>query len=137
VVNAFGDVRDPATGKLIAGARRSESAMQLADTALEMKHGRRGGFHKENTTLVVVATNARLEKAQAIKLAQLAQNGVAHAVSPAHTMFDGDLVVALSLGAAEADVNALGVAAAEAAAEAIVRAVRLAPTLGGVPGLAG
>jgi len=134
-VNAFGDVRDPETGKLIAGARRSERTRELADTAAELKRGRRGGFRHENTTLVVVATNARLTKVQATKLAQLAQNGLARAVSPAHTMFDGDLVVALSLGKEQADVNALGVAAAEATAQAIVRAVRLAPSLGGLPGL--
>jgi L-aminopeptidase/D-esterase-like protein len=134
-VNAFGDVRDPETGKLIAGARSSERTRELADTAAELKRGRRGGFRHENTTLVVVATNARLTKVQATKLAQLAQNGLARAVSPAHTMFDGDLVVALSLGKEQADVNALGVAAAEATAQAIVRAVRLAPGLGGLPGL--
>jgi L-aminopeptidase/D-esterase-like protein len=102
-----------------------------------MKRGRRGGFRRQNTTLVVVATNAKLDKVQATKLAQLAQNGLARVVSPAHTMFDGDLVIALSLGDAAADVNALGVAAADSTAQAIARAVRLAPTLGGVPGLAG
>jgi L-aminopeptidase/D-esterase-like protein len=134
-VNAFGDVRDPESGKLIAGARRAEHSKELADTAAELKRGRRGGFRRENTTLVVAATNARLSKVEATKLAQLAQNGLARAVSPAHTMFDGDLVVALSIGKEKADVNALGVAAAEAVAQAIVRAVRLAPSLGGLPGL--
>lgn len=137
VVNAFGDVRDPETGKLVAGARRSADDMDLADTALEMKRGRRGGFRTENTTLAVVATNARLSKVGAAKLAQLAQNGLARSISPSHTMFDGDLVIALSLGTEPADVNALGVAASEAASQAILRAVRLAPSLGGLPGLAG
>lgn len=137
VVNAFGDVRDPESGKLVAGARRAANSMELADTVAEMKRGRRGGFRKENTTLVVVATNARLTKVEATKVAQLAQNGLARTVSPAHTMFDGDLVVAMSLGAEQADVNALGVAAAEATSQAILRAVRAAPSLGGVPGLGG
>ncbi len=86
---------------------------------------------------MVTATNARLSKIEATKLAQLAQNGLARAVSPAHTMFDGDLVVALSIGKEKADVSALGVAAAEAVAQAILRAVRLAPSLGGLPGLPG
>jgi L-aminopeptidase/D-esterase-like protein len=109
--------------------------MELADTARHLRRGFRGGFSRENTTLAVVATNARLSKVQATKLAQLAQNGLARAISPAHTMFDGDLVIALSIGTAQADVNALGVAAAEAVSQAILRAVRMAPTLGGVPGL--
>jgi L-aminopeptidase/D-esterase-like protein len=83
-----------------------------------------------------VATNAKLTKVQATKLAQLAQHGMVRAIAPVHTMFDGDFVIALSLGSAQADVNALGVAAAEALENAILRAVRLAPTMGGVPGLA-
>jgi len=135
-VNAFGDVRDPQTGKIVAGARRSPESPEFADTALQLKRGARGGFSRENTTLVVVATNARLSKVEAKKLAEQAQLGVARTISPVNTMSDGDLVVALSLGDAQADLNALGVAAAEAAAQAILRAVRLAPTLGGVPGLA-
>lgn len=136
-VNAFGDVRDPEIGSIIAGARRSPNSMELADTALQMKRGQRAGMGRKNTTLAVVATNARLNKVQATKLAQLAQIGMTRVVSPVHTMYDGDLVVALSIGDAQADVNALGVVAAEAVAEAIVRAVRLAPTMGGVPGLKG
>jgi L-aminopeptidase/D-esterase-like protein len=136
-VNAFGDVKDPETGVLVAGARRSAESLELADTAREMKCGAGGGFQGGNTTLVVVATNATLTKVQATKLAQLAQNGVARAISPSHTMMDGDLVIALSLGAREADVDALGVAANEATVRAIMRAVRLAPSLGGLPGLGG
>lgn len=137
VVNAFGDVRDLDTGVLLAGARQSAGTMDLADTARELERGARGGFSGENTTLVVVATNARLTKVQATKLAQLAQNGLARAISPAHTMADGDLIVTLSSGPLDADVDALGVAANEATARAIVRAVRLTPGLGGLPGLGG
>jgi L-aminopeptidase/D-esterase-like protein len=135
-VNAFGDVRDPQTGKIVAGARRSPQSREFADSALQLKRGARGGFRRENTTLVVVATNARLSKVEAKKLAEQAQLGVARTISPVNTMSDGDLVIALSLGVAQASLDALGVAAAEAAAQAILRAVRLAPTLGGVPGLA-
>lgn len=136
VVNAFGDVRDPATGKLIAGARRAADSMELADTEAQIKAGvLRGGFERRNTTLAVVATNARLSKLGATKLAQLAGLGMARTIYPVNTMFDGDVVFALSIGEAQADVNALGVAAAEAVAEAVVRAVRSAPAMGGVPGL--
>jgi len=138
VVNAFGDVRDPATGKLIAGARRAPDSSELADTEARMKAGGlRGGFERRNTTLAVVATNARLSKVQATKLAQLAGLGMARTIYPVNTMFDGDMVFALSIGEAQADLNTLGVAAAEAVAEAVVRAVRNAPAMGGLPGLAG
>jgi L-aminopeptidase/D-esterase-like protein len=136
VVNAVGDVRDPRTGALIAGARRSPESMELADTEAFMRRGLRGGFRRENTTLVLVATNARLTKVQATKLAQLAGLGVARTIYPVNTMSDGDLVIALSLGNETADIDALGVAGAEAVAQAIVRAVKLAPTMGGLPGLA-
>ncbi len=136
-VNAFGDVVDPKTGAIVAGARRAPDSRDYADTAHEMKAGRRGGFRRQNTTLVVVATNARLTKVEARKLAQLAGLGMARSIRPVNTMYDGDVVFALSLGEERADVNGLGVAAAEAVEQAILRAVRSAHTLGGLPGLAG
>lgn len=135
-VNAFGDVRDPATGKLIAGARRAAGSMELADTERQMKHGMvQSPFG--HTVLAVVATNARLTKVQTTKLAQFGSLGMARTIYPVNTMYDGDIVFALSLGQAQADVNVLGVAAAEAVAQAVVRAVKRARTMGGVPGLAG
>jgi L-aminopeptidase/D-esterase-like protein len=101
-----------------------------------MLRGQQGGFRPaENTTLVVVATNAKLSKTGANKLAQLASAGVARAIQPVWTMSDGDIVFALSAGEMQAPIDSLGVAAAEAVAQAIVRAVRLAPSLGGLPGL--
>jgi len=99
-----------------------------------------GGFgagERRNTTLAVVATNARLSKVEAIKLAELAGLGMVRTIYPVHTMFDGDTTFALSIGDARADVNTLGVAAAEAVAQAVVRAVKSAPSMGGVSGLAG
>src|SRR5579862_7599423 len=134
-VNAVGDVRDPANRKIVAGARTAANSANFADSAKAMKAGTRSGFSRANTTLVVVATNARLNKVEATKLAQLAQLGVARAIDPVNTMSDGDVTIALSLGDASAPVDALGVAAAEATAEAILRAVREARTLGGIPGL--
>ncbi len=137
-VNAYGDVRDPETSQLVAGARRSPNSMDLIDMAAQIKKGGRGGFAAaQNTTLVVVATNAKLSKTGATKLAQLASIGMARAIQPVWTMSDGDVTIALSLGDAAAPVDALGIAASEAVSRAIVRAVRLAPSLGGVPGLAG
>ncbi|MBM3775118.1 MAG: P1 family peptidase [Acidobacteria bacterium] len=136
-LNAVGDVRDPATGRLIAGARKARDSMELIDSELQMKHGARGGFEPSNTTLAVVATDAALNKVQANKLAQLAQLGLARTIYPVHTMSDGDIVFALSIGRNSASIDALGVAAAEAVAQAVLRAARLSPALGGVPGLAG
>ena len=137
VVNAFGDVRDPATGQLIAGARRAPDSMELADTEAVMKAGGRTVPGRRNTTLAVVATNARLSNVEATKLAQLAGLGMARTIYPVYTMFDGDTTFALSMGDVRQDVNTLGVAAAEATAQAVVRAVQNAPSMGGVPGLAG
>ena len=137
-VNAFGDVRDPETGKLIAGARTAPDSPDLAGSLREFRDRKpSGGLRRENTTLAVVATNARLDKVQAGRVAFLAQHGFVRAIEPVHTSFDGDLCVALSAGSAEAPVDVLGAAAAEAVAKAIVRAVRLAHSLGGLPGLAG
>ena len=134
---AFGDVRDPATGKIVAGARKDANSREFVDTAGEMMRGVAIGGTTGNTTLAVVATNAKLNKVQANKLAQFASLGMARAINPVNTMADGDIAFALSLGALQADINILGVAAAEAVAQSILRAVRLAKTLGGVPGLAG
>jgi len=134
VVNAFGDVVDPRTGQVIAGARMSPESPEFAVTTerlLERGAGR--GFAATNTTLVVVMTNAGLDKVQATRVAEMAHDGLARAIRPAHTQFDGDLVFALSRGRKRADLNSLGTAAAAATAEAIVRAVETARGLGGVP----
>lgn len=135
-VNALGDVRDPATGKIVAGARKSPGSREFLDSDRAMiELAPPPGSH--NTTLTVVATNARLTKVQAKKLAQFASLGVARAISPVNTTADGDTTFALSLGEGQANLNSLGSAAAEAVAQAILRAVRLARSLGGLPGLAG
>ncbi|RPI09039.1 MAG: peptidase S58 family protein [Zetaproteobacteria bacterium] len=133
-VNAFGDVRDPDSGALLAGAREAPDSRRLADTAAAMRQGvLPRGFRPENTTLAVVATNARLSKVQVTKVCQMAQHGLVRTVSPVHTTLDGDLVIGLATGEAEADTNAIGIAAAEATAQAIVRAVKEARSLGGLP----
>ena len=90
-----------------------------------------------NTTLAVVATNAQLDKVQTNKIAALASLGVARTISPVNTMSDGDITFALSVGKEKASVDAVGVAAAEALAMAVLRAVRAARSAGGIPGLAG
>jgi L-aminopeptidase/D-esterase-like protein len=134
-LNAVGDVRDPATGKLIAGARKSAQSRELVDSEAEMKRGATIGGGRGNTTIGVVATNAKLNKVQANKLAQFASLGVARTIYPVNTMSDGDTMFALACGEMQADINTLGVAAAEATAQSILRAVKLAKTMGGVPAM--
>ena len=135
VVNAFGDVRDPATGKIVAGARKSPPSREFANAEEVVKQHAPEGLVRTNTTLAVVVTNARLAKVEVTKLAQFASLGVARAISPVNTLMDGDTTFALSIGDRRADINSLGVAAAEAVVGGILRAVRLAKGLGGVPGL--
>jgi L-aminopeptidase/D-esterase-like protein len=135
-VNAFGDVRHPETGHIIAGARTSKDSREFADTAAAMRRGiARKGFEDPNTVLVAVATDAKLTKHEAQRLATMASSGMPRVVSPVHTRFDGDVVFALSVGELQADVNALGAAAADAVAHAIARGVTQAVGAGGVPGL--
>jgi len=135
-VNSVGDVIDPATGKVVAGVR-TEDGRALADARSLVRSGAivpraRPG---QNTTIGVVATNARLTKTEATKIAQMAHDGVARAVSPAHSPFDGDAIFALATGTREgkADLLSIGALAADMVAEAIVRAVRAAKGIPGFP----
>jgi L-aminopeptidase/D-esterase-like protein len=144
-VNVFGDVIDPQTGEILAGARAFPPAADqiplrspFANTLDVMQYlvGRNFGFaRRENTAIGIVATNARLNKEQVNKMAQMAQDGLARTVRPAHTMLDGDTIFALSLGARKADVNIVGAFAAEVFAQAVLRAVRTAAPLGGLPAI--
>jgi L-aminopeptidase/D-esterase-like protein len=132
VVNAFGDVLNPSNGNILAGARRGPRSAEFVGTTGRMLQGIEGkGF--VNTTLVVIITDAALDKIQLTQVTQMTHNGFARAISPVHTRFDGDLVFALSTGRKRADLDAIGTAAAEVAAQAIVRAVKCAQGLGGVP----
>ncbi|MGH9805042.1 MAG: P1 family peptidase [Candidatus Acidiferrales bacterium] len=141
VVNAFGDVREHSTGKIVAGLRRAPGSSKFSDTLAQMQRGAvRRSFGRParaagNTTLAVVATDARFERTSLLRIAAMAQAGVARTIAPVHSTFDGDVVFAISLGRKRADVNSVGVAAAEALAQAIVRAVQKAKGLGGVPAL--
>jgi L-aminopeptidase/D-esterase-like protein len=133
-VNPFGDVVDPQTGVILAGVRNPDSDA-YADTLEVMKNmiGTTAPPVESNTVIGVVATNAGLTKEEANKVAQMAQNGVARTVRPAHTMFDGDTLFALSTGRRQADVNLIGAFGARMVAQAIVRAVKAAEGAGGLP----
>jgi L-aminopeptidase/D-esterase-like protein len=135
VVNAVGDVIDHRTGKILAGPR-NEWNNGFANTVELLKQIQKmQNDLGDNTVLGVIATNANLTKEQVNKLAQMAQDGTARAINPSHTMHDGDAIFALSLGDKTSDINILGSVAAEVVADAIVRAVEQAETLGGIPSI--
>jgi L-aminopeptidase/D-esterase-like protein len=134
-VNAVGDVVDPATGQVVAGVRTDDGRGFADARKLLRLAGSPGGRPGENTTIGVVATSARLTKAQATKVAQMAHDGLARAIYPAHTPADGDTLFALALGTQEGEVNlaVLGALAADATSEAILSAVRSAESAAGYP----
>ena len=133
-VNAVGDIYDPTTGALVAGVRSADGRRVVGAHALlrEPAPDPPGG---ENTTIGVVATNARLDKAQLGVVARMAHDGLARAVRPAHTPVDGDTIFALATGSLEgpAELLRIGALAADVTAEAIVRGVRAASGLPDYP----
>jgi L-aminopeptidase/D-esterase-like protein len=133
VVNAAGSIVDPRTGKPVAGVRAADGK-SLEDPFALVRRGLAPSGSRENTTIGVVATNARLTKAQAMRVATMAHDGMARAIVPSHTMSDGDTLFTLATGAVEGDVNRVGVLAAEAVTDAILRAVRAAKGVAGFPG---
>jgi L-aminopeptidase/D-esterase-like protein len=137
-VNAVGDVVDPATGQVVAGVR-TQDGKALADARKLLRDGslmqaaapRAGG----NTTIAVVATNAKLTKAEVSRVALMADDGLPRAISPSHTIGDGDTVFALATGRwnGQVDASIVGALAADVLAEAILRAATQAESLGGLP----
>lgn len=135
-VNAAGSIIDPRTGRIVAGARTA-SGDGFEDIRAIVRGERlpRSGHAPENTTVVVVATNARLTKAQAKRVAQMAQAGLARTILPVFTPGDGDTVFVLATGTwtDEADTGRVGALAAEAVSDAILRGVRAATSIPGYP----
>jgi L-aminopeptidase/D-esterase-like protein len=135
-VNAYGDVVEPGTGRALAGARTPDGK-GLRGTVDALLAGETPGrpLGGQNTSIGVVATNVALTKAEATKVAQMAHDGLARAIRPVHTPWDGDTLFALSTGALKIDQPSLvvGVLAAEAVARAVVRAVTAAAGLPGLP----
>jgi len=133
-VNAVGDIIDPDTGKVVAGVRNADGG--FADARTLLRTGQTGPRPRaaENTTIGLVATNARLSKAQANRMALMADDGFARAIFPAHTQGDGDTVFALATGqwTGEVDITQIGALAADVMARAIVRAATEAT---GIPNL--
>lgn len=136
-VNAAGDIVDPTTGRVIAGVRTPDGK-GLADARTLLRTGLIGQPTPrpgENTTIGVVATNARLTKTEAKKMAEMAHDGYARAIAPVHTAGDGDTIFSLATGTwtGEVNVSVVGALAADAMADAIVRAATQATSLAGVP----
>ena len=148
IVNAFGDIIDPASGRILAGARSPAGGWLDTQRMIESgppaqagqpsrgrktRRDERGASAAlrhpssvmQNTTLAVVATDAALTKAQARKVAAMAHDGLARAIKPIHTMFDGDTIFALSTGRVQADVTMIGAVAAEVVSRAVVRVGRM------------
>lgn len=135
-VNAVGDVVDPETGRVIAGARTADGKNKLG-TAATILSGELPEFLKAgtSTTIGVVATNAVLTKAEAKQIAQMAQDGLARVIRPPHTMLDGDTIFVMATGTAKKSGNPtlLGTMALAVVAESILRAVRAASSLPNLP----
>ena len=139
VVNAMGDIHDPADGRLIAGARGDDGhPLGVVQALLQGRPLPGGPLSGSATTLGIVATNAPLSKAGATKLAQIAHDGFARSINPVHSVSDGDTIFALSTArqgdtAVQADARLLGLLAAEVTALAVLRGVRAARGLPGLP----
>jgi len=129
-VNAVGDVLAE-DGHILAGVRAAEDSSEFIGMLNAMRDLARvtNAPGRDNTVIGVVATNARLTKDHANKLAQMANSGVARTINPAHTMYDGDTMFALASGEIEANVSVVGAFAAEAVAQAIRNAVLEATSL--------
>jgi L-aminopeptidase/D-esterase-like protein len=145
-VNAIGDVIDPDTDQIIAGARRLEKGPikiggdGVFANSLDIMKGLVGRTifslaGRASTVIGVVATNADLSKPYTTKVAQMGMNGVVRTIRPTNTMHDGDTIFALATGKKKADVNIVGAFAAQVVQEAILNAVRSATSLGGVPAI--
>ena len=136
-VNAFGDILDPETGRVVAGPRLPEGGFADSAAALAggtMPSGFGGGLPPDpSTTLVVVVTNATLDRAVACRLAAAGSLGVARTVRPVHTRFDGDVAFALATGQVQAPLEQVGALASDQVTAAILSGVQKARGLGGVP----
>ena len=134
-VNAVGDIINPDTGQIVAGVRNPDGTFADARTLLRTGGPREAPRPGANTTIGVVATNAVLTKAQAHRVALMADDGLARAIFPSHTMGDGDTVFSLATGTwrGEVDLSQIGALAADVMARAIVRAASEATSVAGIP----
>ena len=137
VVNAYGDIIDPKTGHIKAGARKEENGNAFANTLNILTGGKQplSGFAKakQNTVLTVIATNARFDKEQLCRIAKMAHCGLARVICPCHSAFDGDVAIALSSGKVNTNENTVGALGAKAVEGAIMDAMESAKGFGIIP----
>jgi L-aminopeptidase/D-esterase-like protein len=133
-VNCVGDVYDSRDGRFIAGVLNEDKSV-IERTEEYMLHNYRNqkDFFSGNTMIGAVVTNARLTKAEANKLASMSHDGIARAIRPSHCIFDGDTLFALSAGTVEANISTIGILAARAVESAILKGVKSATSLAGIP----
>jgi len=135
VVNAVGDVID-ANGAVLAGSRGADGRFYGEKEAYRpLARGK--VLEESNTTLVLVATNARLSKLELFRVSQRMHDGMSRAIVPVHTSYDGDVTFALSCGEVSSDLDFVSELAAQMTAEAIRRGVKTAKSVKAIPGLAG
>ncbi len=131
-VNCLGDVVNPADGTILAGAFQEAPFRFLnCEQGMIDQYGLQASLFAGNTTIGTVVTNAALTKSEANKVASMAHNGYARTIRPAHTLFDGDTIFTLATGRVAANVNAVGILAAQAVEQAVIRAVSQAAPLAG------
>jgi len=134
VVNAFGDIIDPKTGEILAGTLNTEKNQFVHTNRLLINPVSIGNNpFLQNTTLGVVATNADLNKAEAKRLSMSAHDGLARCISPSHTLYDGDIIFALSTGMVKTDINKLNALSAHVVSLAIQNAILKASMMFGIP----
>lgn len=132
-VNAVGDIRNPANGKILAGPLNREKHQICNSLEVLQQHFPPIMNAGTNTTIGVIAVNAELTKAEAKKVAQMAHDGYARTIYPAHTMFDGDTIFTLATGGLKLPVDILGAMAAKVMEEAILNAIYSAESTHGIP----
>ena len=133
-VNCVGDIYDRESGRIIAGVLRKGSSLPgNTEDIILSDYASMTDFFSGNTVIGCVVTNAKLDKAKANKLASVSQNGIARAVRPAHSIFDGDTVFTMCTGETEANLDAVGILSAYAVEQAILRAVKHAESICGYP----
>jgi L-aminopeptidase/D-esterase-like protein len=130
-VNAFGDVVDPESGEIVAGARKGDGFLNTSEALRSPMV--RAGMRLTNTVVGVVTTNARLTTAQANAVASAAHDGLARAVRPAHTLYDGDTIFALATGRVRAHQVLVSEMAAQVTTLAVLNAAWAAEDAGGLP----
>ena len=139
-VNAVGEIVDTVNNAVVAGIRANDVGQYESAVDVALGNNSKAPVAGTNTTLGLIATNANLGKAQLKKVAEMAHDGMARAIRPIHTQFDGDTVFAVSMPGsavgekpeADAQLNSIGIAAAKALELGIVDAVRAAKSVGGI-----